>query len=323
MCASASEFLEPFLNADLVSDLQLRIGTSDLLEWIEAEADVLSQLGARPSGYIEFTKSILSSRSVKGIHRERVTGRACIRPADNGLYTIYCRKDLPDSVARFAIAHELGHTLWFAPGGKAKPLSPMQSKLGTDTTVEYLCNRFAASLLLPRTRMRELLSVGASPESVCANAPLHLIPIVSSKFRIAERAVARRLFFEISRRNVAIVRIRKAQCLKTNGAGEPSTNRWVTSWCVFSDDAYRREEISGFRIPLTGSARLVPPGMIPDTTTRGTFAVKLDGRWWDALKPKPIDSAKIPFERLPSLPARHGYACRVGDRLYIAIPLRA
>jgi Zn-dependent peptidase ImmA (M78 family) len=312
----------PNINWSLINDLQIRIGTTDLFRWLDNEGERLSTLGIVTGGHVEFTKAILHARNVLAIHEDKLVGNACIRPADDDHYIIYYRRGLPSEVARFAIAHELGHTLWFAPGGGAKPLSPIQFRLGRDLTIEYLCNRFAASLLLPRTRIMKLFQNGYSKETE-AGVTLHIIPRVSTEFRIAEQAVARRFFFELSQKSAAILCLRNAAIKSklSHNPDESVSGRWVTSWCTLPNDSYKREEIPGFRIPLTSQGRLIPLDMIPEIPFGGTHTVSLDGRWWDGIKTKPMSSAKIPFERLARMNAREALASKVGGRLYIMLPL--
>jgi hypothetical protein len=180
-------------------DLQRRLGQKDLISWIDKEGERLASLGLRSNSWnVEFTPSLLSDRNIQGISAGRISSDARISPVDFGVYRITFREGLPDYgpyyPRRFAIAHEIGHTYWFASDSKGLPLSPYQNRVGADKTIEGLCNRFAACLLLPRERLLKALTfLSAWKEGELA--PLHIIPTLSDYFRVAERAIVQRLIF--------------------------------------------------------------------------------------------------------------------------------
>jgi Zn-dependent peptidase ImmA (M78 family) len=196
--------------------LQHRLGTDDLSAWLEAEADQLSSHGRIPAGYIHFSQALLQRRKIQRICESDVIGKACIKPSQDEYYEITCNPILSHRALRFAIAHEIGHTYWFKPGGGAKPLSPLQRRLGRDPDIEYLCNRFAESLLLP---LSEIQSLGIQDQESLPR--LDLISSVSTKYKLEERAVVRKLFAGKGSRFAGVVCLQKLP-----------TQKWTTRWSV-------------------------------------------------------------------------------------------
>jgi hypothetical protein len=309
------------INRFLVEDLQNRLGTSDLFFWIEIEAEGLAGKGLASTGFVHFSNPLLKARKIRGIFKDNVVGDACIKPSNGELYDIYYQHGLPFTKLRFSVAHEIGHTYWFAPGGGAKPLSPIQRKLGRDPNIEYLCNLFAEAILLPRTLLihytKELLKKYDNTD-----IPLHIIPTLSTKFRVAEQAVARRLFSSTDSALEAIVCLRlSTKPIKPSSLESANGTRWVTSWCsILNCSSYSKEGVSGFSTPLRRSGRNIPSVMIPELPEGKTTTLYLDGRWWEGLKKQPSHTARIPLDRVPPKQVREGYATRIGERIYLALP---
>lgn len=309
------------INRFLVEDLQNRLGTSDLFVWIENEAEGLAGKGLSSAGFIHFSNPLLQARKIRGIYKIDVVGDACIKPSNGDFYDIYYQHGLPFTKLRFSIAHEIGHTYWFAPGGGAKPLSPIQRQLGRDPSIEYLCNLYAEAILLPRTLLtrytKELLKKYDNTD-----IPLHIIPTLSTKFRVAEQAVARRLFSSTDSALEAIVCLRRStKPSKPSSSESVNDTRWVTSWCsILNSSSYDKERVSGFSTPLRSSGRNIPSDMIPELSEGNTTTLYLDGRWWEGLKKQPSHTARIPLDRVPPKQVREGYAARIGERIYLALP---
>lgn len=304
------------INPHLVRDLQTRLRTTDLLEWIEAQAERLAST-CSTEGHIEFTSEIYRSRKIRDVYPEELVGAAAIRPAIGDQYDIfynpfYKQKNPPRW--RFAIAHELGHTYWFAPGGGGKPLSPVQWKLGRDPGIEYLCNRFAAALLMPRERLTKFVDMLKGEIDI----PIHVVAAASTAFGVPDRAAARRIFFETFQKNVAIVCLGKSH---RKASRQSLSECWKTDWCVFSASSSQTLGGKGFRIPLSRRGRIVPMDMIPKVTGDGTQLLALDGRWWDLLQMKPDSEARMWFSRVSRGTSRAGYVSRAGQKLYLALPL--
>lgn len=291
-----------FTNRHLIDDLQSRLGTHDLLAWLDYEADQLASEGRVPAGYIHFSESLLLKRKIRRICEAEVIGKACIRPSNDEYYEIAYNRVLSHHALRFAIAHEIGHTYWFKPGGGAKPLSPLQRRLGRDPDIEYLCNRFAESLLLPLSEISclELEDSAGLPR-------LDLIFAVSNKFKLQERAVVRKLFGEQSP-------LLGFVCLQ-----KLTPQKWMTRWCVIPTRACEEALPSGFGIPLRGK-KTIPAHMVPEIPTGETVITALDTRWWEGLKQVPASVARIPFDRMSCEGSRQGFAFRASDLLYLALP---
>ncbi len=290
-------------NQYLIEDLQGRLGTENLANWIDLQADLLSSDGRVAAGYIHFSPELLEKRRIKRICEAHVAGQACIRPAQGDYYEITYDPKLSVPALRFAIAHEIGHTYWFRPGGGAKPLSPLQRRLGRDPDIEYLCNRFAEALLLPLSAVRSLENHYGYDEV----PSLQAIREISGRFKLSEQAVVRRLFAVSGLLEGSIICLRKL------------TQKWVTQWCVTSDRNYEDRCPSGFRIPLFGK-KTVPDDMLPEIPEGGTHPLALDGRWWQALKLVPSGVARTQFRSMPKGKIHQAFACRVSDVIYIALP---
>lgn len=298
---AVSSNFHAYTNRYLIDDLENRLGTNDLLAWLENEADELASEGRIPAGFVHFSESLLQKRKIKRICEAEVIGKACIRPTEDEHYEITYNPVLSHLALRLAIAHEIGHTYWFQPGGGAKPLSPLQRRLGRDPDIECLCNQFAESLLLP---VREIKSLELKNQEGLPR--LELIPEVSNKCKLEERAVVRKLFARKGSPFAGIV------CMKL------TTQMWTTRWCIIPKRAYELRTPTGFRIPLYGK-KTVPLQMLPEIPKGQTVATILDGRWWDGLKQVPADIAKTPFERMSRHSSRPGLALRYSNVIYLGL----
>jgi hypothetical protein len=293
---SVSLDFHTFTNRYLIDDLQSRLGTDDLLAWLDEEADKLSSEGRAPAGYVHFSATLLQKRKIRRICEAEIIGKACIKPSQDEYYEIAYNPILSQHALRFAIAHEIGHTYWFKPGGGAKPLSPLQRRLGRDPDIEHLCNRFAESLLLPLSEIKclELQNRAGLPR-------LDLIVAVSNKYRLQERAVVRKLFGGAQSQLAGIVCLQKL-----------ASQRWVTRWCVIPMRAYERRSPSGFGIPLHGK-KTVPTQMVPEIPLGKTVTTQ-------GLKQVPASVARIPFDRMSVEESRQAFAFRLSDFIYLGFP---
>jgi Zn-dependent peptidase ImmA (M78 family) len=306
--------VDPFQsNPFLLKDLEARLKTSNLFDWIETQAEALAKVGTSVRGHMEFNSRIRKQRQIRSICVANLISNACIRPDGRGQYNIFYAQSLDHDEyrRRFAIAHEIGHTYWFAPGGQGKPLSTIQWALGTDPGIEYLCDLFAAAFLLPRRRLSPLLSsFGDATEML-----LPVIPNLSETFKVPEKVVARRLFFELAKIGMAIVSLRVK-------ATQDSKNRfrWRTQWCLFPSELYEFPR-TDMKVPLKTNNRVIPDDMLPPFNSDAGIRTELDGRWWELLRTVPTKEAKIPFERYGPKPGRLGFAYRQGDVAFVALPL--
>lgn len=259
-----------------------------------------------------------------------ISSEANITLNDHGQYEIKFKRGLPDFAPyyprRFAIAHEIAHTYWFAGPNTCSPLSSLQRRSGTDRTIEIICNRFAASLLLPRRRViraMQLLATNFEPTLL----PLFAIPKLSEYFKIAERAVAQRLYFFLGPKIKAIV------CLRLETNRNPlfkplmsEKRSWISSWCAFPSQMSERTLENGFRIPLQRKKR-IPDDMMPAIEMGSTQELELDPRWAIGVEPAPSENARKRFSNIESTAPPRGYACKLNvrvknqteERMYLAI----
>ena len=305
--------MNPSINARLVRDLSERLGVQDLFLWIEAEAERLGKLGRGRNNVVYFSSRLIRARNVAQVVSKATVGSASIVPK-NGHYVIYVNQSLPLLPQRFAIAHEIGHTYWFAPGGTASPLSPLQWTLGRDPNIEVLCNRFAAALLLPRSSIVETLSCNLGHID---SPPLSQIPKIARAHWVAEQLVARRLFFEILSSRLAVICLRRERgdCI------DRSAGSWQISWAALPGDLERVTKLEGGVVVAKSPGRRVPPEMIPMYKSDKQGRVELDSRWWDVTQVISPDQARIPLKRWARGAAKLGYICMTDTRAYLGLPL--
>jgi hypothetical protein len=86
---------------------------------------------------------------------------ALLIPVDNG-FEVKISSELPRSRQRFALAHELGHSLFFNTDG-SRPLRPY-SRDESDEPEERLCNIFAGEILVPEYSLREIIQNAKEPK---------------------------------------------------------------------------------------------------------------------------------------------------------------
>jgi Zn-dependent peptidase ImmA (M78 family) len=305
------------INPRLLEDLSERLGVQDLFQWIEAEAECLGKLGRGRNNVVYFSSQLIRARNVAQVIYKTTVGSACIVPK-NGRYLIYVNRLLPPLPKRFAIAHEIGHTYWFAPGGEARPLSPLQWTLGRDPSIEVLCNRFAAALLLPRSLLVTSLKL---TEGTGAVMPcLADIPKIARAHWVAEQLVARRLFFEMLPSRMAII------CLRRDGGQASKTEKapvgsWLISWAALPGDPRKAANQEGGVIVAKAPSRRVPSEMLPIEAPDRCGKVKLDSRFWDMIRVVSPSQARVSLKRWARGSDKVGYFSMVDDRAYLGLPL--
>jgi hypothetical protein len=287
-----------------VRDLAQRIGTANLLEWIDRTAETLAEFGKINTGLVWLTDSLLRARRIVAVEQGELAGHARITWRGDG-YLITCRRGLPEVDRRFAIAHEIGHTYWFVDG-TTRPLSPSQMDVGRDQTIETLCNRFAAALLLPRRWLENWL---LRHDWTQRSPRLELIPRVASLLGTPERAVAKRVVHEIHGRDCAIICVQKTR----------QTARIM--WCVLPHHRKTLGDIAGMRIAMRTYRKVIPTDMIPNAVEQLTTTASLDGRWWTGVMAVSDEEAGVQFARLAPREPRLGSVAKHLDRLYVALPL--
>lgn len=289
----------------VIADLESQLKCSNLFDWLELEASKLSALGRRGNTPRTFlTKEMFATRSIlKVVGKPSLIQNACILSFEAG-YKIQYQPSLPPLRRRFAIAHELGHTYFFAAKGSTKSISGYQC--GEDPTIESLCDFFAVSLLIPKSaiirRVRELVN-----ETIDTKIPpLHLVPLLAREFNVAEQAIARRLAFDMSRNCQSVF------CLKRELGKKDSP--WQTVWFAPAS-GFNTNIPTGWRIALDTWGKSIPVEMVPDTPVGQTVEVLLDGRLFLASKPQNPTNSKLPLKRQAELPGKHSYLARCFSKL--------
>ena len=311
---------ERYLNTHLIQSLEYRLRISDIFSWIDQEGERLAQFGLCENGCVEFTESLKKESridAIKMISNGVIGEDACIIP-HNERYQILYKKGLPENRMRFAIAHEIGHTYWLK---NMLPISNLQNTAGRNTTIEYLCDRFAAALLLPKKDLLKRFEL----ENVLKDEtilPLHLIQSIAKRYRIADQAVARRLFYHLFPRNVALISIKQDQIIyDLFTKGEEHNVDWKVVWCALPADIQQCELNTDIKIPLRTRGKLIPVDMIPALSEGITTLCHIDSRWWLGIKGQLKTASKIAFNKIPYNGKKEGYACRTGSIIYIALPI--
>lgn len=305
----------------LISDLEKRLGTPCINDWIDAEAQLLAGADQPVAGYVDLTQSIFSARSIEGAEPMGIRADARIIPVRNK-YRIEYRRDLPISVRRLAIAHEIGHTYWFKPGGGAHPISPLQVNPSYSPEIEILCDRFAASLLLPDKLFNIKLSeVRQRPDII--SAALDKLPEIASHQNVPERIVAERIL-SILKEDISIIFCIRYNNTKPQLLFEHRTeesNCWQLSWCAVPQENKMTLLPSDLCLPGADKSwkPRVPLEMVPEWATINSKKGAIDGRW-DALRTvQPREAARMPFRTRKAEPELDGFARRVNDKIYISL----
>ncbi len=285
------------INTALIRDLERRLGTDDIEEWLEREAQRVAALGRMDYGAVEFSAALRRDRNINRIQaKPHLPALQTIQPTEAG-YRIHFSPYQESKDQRFGIAHEIAHTFWFAPGGEGRPLSPLQRAIGDDPTIEWLCNHAAAAILLPREDVR----------STCEALPmvLHEIPAIADRYVVPEKMVARRLFHDLSRTDIDILMIRVEE---NRGTGNDGRVAW------FALAPRTRPTVKEIR------SRVLPGGMLPDVPSNTTSEVELDGRWWLLVDSAFRRARAKPLGTEEPQPTRAAWTSRVGSNWYVALP---
>jgi Zn-dependent peptidase ImmA (M78 family) len=297
----------------LIADLERRIRCADIFDWIECQAESLAEFGAN-SGAVVVKWSMLRARNILRVVSDQSVARACIVATGDG-FEIRINPALPRLARRFALAHELAHTYWFANHREMMPLSPREWRGGRDPVIEYLCDRFAAAFLVPRQRLAT--SLAAFGATVSDEIPrLDLVSRIARSFDVAEQAVARRLCVDLRRDRIAVVAIRKVSQANMFGSDE----RWESSWCAVPDDVRATAKDIDYRIPLK-SRRRIPNDMVPSDAIWGTSRMELDERWRIGVTPQPQQLARQQVARWSFDRTVSVFAATSRKNLFVGVPL--
>jgi hypothetical protein len=186
--------------------------------------------------------------------------------------------------------------LWFAPCS-TEPLSPLQRALGDDRTIEWLCNRAAAAMLIPRNEV----------QSLARDMPrlLHHVPVVAKHYLVPERLVARRLFHELSiLTDFCVFAVRYSNDTRERG---PSI-----AWSAMGPMVTRHKR-------KVAEGRIIPRALLPDVPLGQTCAVEIDGRWHLLVQDIANPSRAKALDRHPPMPPVPGWVARTRDTAYVAL----
>lgn len=299
--------------SQLIADLERRIRCADIFDWIESQAEALAGLGTI-SGAVVVRWSMLRARNIRRVVDDKSVARACIVATGDG-FEIRINPILPRLARRFALAHELAHTFWFANQRETTPLSPREWRGGRDPVIEHLCDRFAAAFLVPRQRLASSLS--AFGAAVSDDIPrLDLVSRIAESFDVAEQAVARRLCVDLRRDRIAVVSLRKVSEANMFGGHE----RWESSWCAVPEDLRATARQIDYRIPLK-SRRRIPNDMIPATAILGTSQLNVDERWRIGVTPQPQNVARQQVAKWSFARSVSVFAATTRKHLFVGVPL--
>lgn len=288
------------LSQSVWRDLERRLGTSDLVEWLEREAERLAQLGRSRTGRVDFSPALLRDRRIGKVQaKPNLPALATIRWQPSGYEIAFASFHRRIEDRRFAIAHEIAHTFWFAPGSM-EPLSPLQGVLGDDRTVEWLCNRTAAAMLVPRS---DVLNLAREMPRI-----LHHVPVLAKRYLVPERLVARRLYHELScATDFCIVAV------GTNSHGDEAGSARI-AWCAqMSSKPTQKKQAAG---------RVVPAELLPNVNPGDTHEVGVDGRWWVLMDSLVNPSRAKPLDQYPAMPIVRAWAAKTGGTVYLALSRR-
>jgi len=278
------------VNVSLLQDLAQRLRTDDVLGWIEKRTTELARLGWKEPGYVNIIGPRLLAECGIGdcVVDTQLPSLATLTPRGDGSYVIRHHVFSADEDHRFWIAHEVAHTFWILPDGSGRPLSPHQCAVGSDPNIEWLCNRAAAALLVPRGLLEALLRERGYKLSDDP-PPVHLLESFARKLRVTPRLLARRWFHDILgiQRNVV--------CLATL---TKQSNRLATGrrfrivWeAIFSTSVKLTRKLQG---------RVVPQEALPTEFPLKTEGCRIDARWLSLVsQARGIGSTSTPFTRIP------------------------
>lgn len=311
----------PLKDSPLLRDLSDYYETDDIVEWVDCEGQRLASLGKVDKGYINVvSEKLRQERNILRVFRDdAISADACIVPQED-FYRVHYRIGVKQHL-RFAMAHEIGHTYWFKAGGGGQPLSSFQRRVGEDPEIEWLCNRFASALLMPRDYLFE--QIGKEARKLIGRIPLlHLIPSMARFFFVSEEVAARRLVYELFSRNEAILSLKHSKSRR-----EREGEYFEVEWCV-TPQPIGHKFLRINHALATLENQLIPVTALPadsiaiEKIGTGTQLVELDARWAKLCKPMSSGVTKRFFSDFDGTDERvKGFIARLEDRVLLSIPL--
>ena len=314
-------------DSPVILELASRIGQGDLFEWIEEQARRLARLGRTTDGTVTVGRALQHACRVTSVTPGRISARAELR-ADEDCFSIVFNPILSADVQRFSIAHEIGHTLWMELIPGEAPRNRYTTVGHNNSTIEMLCDYFAAALLMPRDDMENILrfhreaQVKGQRSIEEEQCPLELVPRLARRFRVQRRIAAWRLLLVQKLSSWVIVRAqnrltRSSRPLLASQGQEGEA--WETVWYETGSVRRRLSIVEGYRVPFDTRRRRIPTEMVPTDLTAEARLHKLDSRWWDGVEPEPAASARVPFGRRRRGGEVLGLAARIGNSVYVAV----
>ena len=249
------------LNRSLIADLQRALGTTSILEWIETECSRLASFGLSNGVCVRLTKQLLDKAGIREVvSAVRINGLAAITPCDDGGFKISLKPILSKQDRRFWIAHEIAHTLWYRKGSSPPPLSNMQARYGADVTIEWLCNRAAAALLVPRVLLHDQQD---SCFGQLRAGQLHLLEKCAAELDVPPRLLARRLWHDIQSERKVILAVEDLQ---------EDRSKAVVRWAAVPD-------VIGREFRHRVERKTVPSQSLPRLAQAKSGDVRLIGQW--------------------------------------------
>jgi Zn-dependent peptidase ImmA (M78 family) len=246
---------------------------------------------------------LLHSVGVSGYESSRNSlGTSSLRFDKSGRVVIQLRTFRGPEDRRFWIAHEIAHLLWRDPRNLQRSLSHAELQIGADPTIEWLCNRYAAALLVPKSKIGRYFDLEATP----TGAALTRLPSLAKRLRIPQRLLARRYFHDLDRRSVAVLSLKPSPITGSkNGSAE-------IEWEAVPKVRLSKQKKLG--------GRTVPKDMLPlsDVDEAG-----VDGRWNDLIRSTSLQQRASNLANIQSKPGGAVATARwiesVERRLIVAI----
>lgn len=296
------------MRAALRDDLESQLGVP-LAEWIEERAQGLASYGRVGHDRVELTKKLLRARNISAIRERKleVLGRILFEKEN---YVIEVMPYLDKAMWRYTVAHEIGHTFWFADLHGTRPKSLMQGSIGTNEDIELLCDWFAAALLIPRDGIERRLSNLLRDKNELVSVLLTELSDLSTWYCVPERVLARRVI-DLTSVSYGVA------CIKKKKVASKLEPEWHLSWSVAPS---RHDDLSA---PTERRDRRyrprIPAGMFPDWASDQVTMGEVDGRWLSAMiRPPHAVRAQGLRYALPGGSA-NGFALTKADRAYIAV----
>ncbi len=318
--ARASDSVMRRPNRHLIEDLQRALGTDDLFEWIEHRCGQLAAQGTR-AGRVKILPSLLKAAGVNELVRQ--PGMAAVgqlSPLPSGGFRISVCKLATRSDRRFWIAHEIAHTLWFRRGSNRIPISVMQPRHGIDPTIEWLCDRAAAALLVPKVFLEDSQRVSLSR---LQSGELHLFRACADELDVPPRVLARRIWHEVRGRDSVVLAVQdggdglplddtgNVGFIRDSGSGNVGA---IIRWAAFPEcfTPSSRWKVERKRVPADS---------MPQAAHGESGDVQLDGRWRSFLRSCVRDKRAKSFLQCSHGPLLNVRAGRCGGTVILDIPM--